>query len=98
MPEDILFTSDGDIDFSYNDIQYNESTCQHQRDILLARKGDYKLSPTVGVGIMDYVLDHTPDEMQREIRRQLFQDGMQVNKITYLNGILTIDAPYVSSS
>ncbi|HLZ86507.1 MAG TPA: hypothetical protein VKQ52_04690 [Puia sp.] len=96
MPQDIVFASDGDIDFSANDLQYGESTAQHQRDILLARKGDYKMSPTVGVGIMDYLLDHTPDEMQREIRQQLYQDGMDVNKITYSNGLLTIDAPYAS--
>ena len=96
MPEDILFTTDGDLDMSVNDLQYGESTDQHQRDILLARKGDYKMAPTVGVGLMDYLLDHTPDEMQREIRQQLYQDGMEVNQITFSNGLLTLDAPYAS--
>jgi hypothetical protein len=96
MPQDLLFTPNGDLDLGSNDLRYGESTDQHQRDILLARKGDYKMAPTVGVGVLDYLLDHTPDEMQRDIRQQFYQDGMTVNKITFLNGLLTLDAPYAS--
>lgn len=95
MPTDILDDTNGDIDFTNGDISYGESTKQHQRDILFARKGDYKSAPAVGVGIEDYVKDENPQDMLPEIRRQYTKDGQTVNKLQLsADGKLNINANY----
>ena len=78
---DIKCTGFGDIDLSTGDIIWADGTLEHQRDIMLARKGDYRTSPTVGVGAEDYLDDERPDDLYREIRTQLAQDGMTVIKV-----------------
>ena len=93
---DILFDTDGDLLFVAGDIAYGESTLQHQRDLLLARKGDYRNVPTVGVGIADYLNDDEVEDMQRAISREFGQDGMQVDKVFFDGStqVLTINASY----
>lgn len=54
---------------------------QHQWDILFAHKGEYRLTPTVGVGASDYLDDEGPDALRREIVKQYTQDGMNVVSI-----------------
>ena len=85
----------GDLVMVAGDIRHVESTRQHQNDILLARKGEYRLNPTGTVGIADYLEDETPEDLQREIRVQLGRDGQKVNKIMLTgNGAITISAGY----
>jgi hypothetical protein len=74
----------GDLVFSIaGDIGYVESTEQHQRDLIIARKGDYKCAPDYGAGAADFLKDENADDMQIEIRRQLTKDGQQVNVLKY---------------
>lgn len=98
MPTDILETADGDIDFSSGDIVYTESTQQHERDLLYARKGDYKAAPGVGVGVENYLKDERAADMLPEIRRQFTNDGMTVRSLKLTSngdkGTVTIDASY----
>jgi hypothetical protein len=85
---DLVMTAAGDI-------KHVESTRQHQNDILMARKGEYRLNPTGTVGIADYLDDENPDELQREIRVQLGRDGQKVNSLSITgDGNLTISASY----
>ena len=93
--KDILFNTNGDLDLSSGDLRYGEATQQHMRDILLARKGDYRLAPSATVGLFDYLDGEEPDLMYSEIRKRFAQDGLVVVKIS-ANDKLNIDAHYNS--
>jgi hypothetical protein len=91
---DFKQTEAGDLDFSSGDLQIIESSSQHQRDILSARKGEFKHAPAVGVNIDDYLNEERPQSLMREVRRQFSADGMRINSISFENGQLLIDAYY----
>lgn len=80
--KDIRQTEGMDMFLDINsDISWTESTVQHQRDILLTHEGEYRLAPTVGVGISDYLDDEGKEELSREINKQFTKDGMTVDSI-----------------
>jgi hypothetical protein len=94
---DIKSDETGDIDVLIGDIQYTESTEQHQRDILLAHKGHYKEVPAVGVGAINFLNDESPDDFLRIVRKEFTKDGMKVKKIAItVGGDLNINAAYTS--
>jgi len=93
---DILFTENGDLLFTNGDISYGESTRQHQRDILLARPGDYKHAPDATIGIAREINDDDADQMLASILAKFRKDGMTVKKLNYTNGVLDINATYGS--
>jgi hypothetical protein len=69
-------------------------TYQNQYFLLMAQKGEYKLSPTIGVGIGDMVLDEDILYWRTEIANQLRQDGQQVKRIHITDQKVEIDASY----
>lgn len=77
MANDINYSAD--LMFDNGDFVVSESTEQHIEDILLAKVGDYKQHPLIGVGIEDW--QHAPftglvrQNLQREIKLQLDSDG-----------------------
>lgn len=72
-------------------------TRQNQLMLLSAGKGDFKSAPLLGVGLVDYLNDEQADGLLREIRSQLKQIGMNVNKLGISSsGSLEIDADYES--
>ncbi len=85
---DELVTSNGDFILT-------ESTQQHQQDLLLCDKGDYKLNPTICVGAFSYLDDENIQDLVRAANIEFTRDGMQVNSILLAaNGILNINANY----
>jgi hypothetical protein len=95
MPNDYLLDySTGHLQLRNGDFVIGEATEQHQRRLLLAHKGEYKQHPLAGVGLADFIDEENPDEMIREIRVQLVQDGMTVNTIKVTPKGLGIDANY----
>jgi hypothetical protein len=90
---DLLLTGDA----SNYDISTGGSTQQPERDLLLARKGDYRLNPDIGVGLQDFLNDENPDALYRSIRSQLAQDGMVVDSVHITQNKLHIDAHYTNS-
>lgn len=95
---DIKHTDTGDIDLSNRDLQYANSDEQHQKDILLARKGYYKEHPEMGVGIEDYRNKTDPEELLRSIRQEFAADGMKVSKVAITaTGNIETDASYENS-
>lgn len=96
---DILETPDGELAIIGGDIAWTlEPDGQHIRDLLLARKGDYKAAPTVGVGIEDYLHDERVTELSREVRVELARDGARINKLTINQGKINVDANYSSGT
>jgi hypothetical protein len=93
MPIDVHYDGDGDLDLTGGDISFGESTAQHERDIIVAHKGDYRLSPGTGVGIIDF-LESSGENVVLAISQQLAADGMTVNSVQIVNGNYEIDANY----
>lgn len=95
---DIKHTEEGDLDLGTDDLRYVASDYQHQKDILLAHKGDYKEHPALGVGIEDYRNETDPEELLRSIRQEFAADGMKVSKVTIsTTGNIETDAYYENS-
>ena len=95
---DIKHTEQGDLDLSTGDLLYVSSDYQHQKDILLARKGYYKEHPEMGVGIEDYRNETDPEELLRSIRQEFAADGMKVSKVAITaTGNIETDASYENS-
>lgn len=91
---DIKQDNTGDIDLTNGCMQFADPTKQHQRDILLTRKGELKHAPLTGVGIDDYLNDDSPEALLREARKQFIRDGMKVEHISFNNGKLLVNAHY----
>ncbi len=88
---DIIRGSDGDYIIKNGMLVFGDSTSQHQEDILTATQGQYADSPTIGVGLVQYILDDDSQlGLETEIQKQFELDGMVVN--TNKNGV--IDANY----
>lgn len=67
---------------------------QNQAIILTMNKGDLKENPSVGVGLLDMVLEHNLMAIRNEIRQQLEMDGQKVNSINVTSKAVQIDANY----
>jgi len=93
---DVLLDSNGDILFINGDLQYGRSNQQHQRDILLARPGDFKTALPIGVGINDFLKDDDPNDMLSAIKQHFNKDGMTLQQLSYdtTNKQLIINATY----
>ena len=79
------------------DVGFGESTKQHERDILLSRKGDVRFSPSAGVGIVEYLMDENANELLNEVRRQSGKDGLKIRILkwpTFPNGQINYDGYY----
>ncbi|MCT3661040.1 hypothetical protein HZR00_00735 [Elizabethkingia anophelis] len=95
MPQDILFNPDYSLKIENGDFVIGESTYQHQRDLLFADKGEFKESPTIGVGSRRYLESEKPSELAREIRLEFIADRMDVNAINIDDNLeISIDAAY----
>lgn len=96
---DILLSAQGDLDSFKGDFIIGESDQQHVEDILSAGKGEYKQSPLIGVGVINYY--HGPlsgvkrEKMRRDILLQLESDGVSKPMVSVdVNGEITVNGKY----
>lgn len=94
---DFKQTDDGDIDLSSGDLELVEPTAQHQRDMLIAAQGWYRENPEIGVDSINFLMDSTPDEYLRSIRKQSEKDGFRVDNIYVKGGEIVIEGEYEKS-
>lgn len=88
---DILLSSTFDLVIKNGDFDFGDATNQNQNLIILASKGEFKQSPTVGVGIIDYILDDAnTDELEGVIQNEFEKDGLTIDKLK-VNKDYTID-------
>lgn len=83
----------GDLFARNGSMAFGEITPQNQAVLIGSYAGAFKLSPTIGVGIADMLLDNDPLFWRSEISNQLRADGQKVVKID-LNDPITIHANY----
>jgi|TARA_R110000823_G_scaffold309594_2_gene433958 hypothetical protein len=93
--QDFLRGEDGDILIRNGDFVIGESSLQHQEDILVAHKGEFKEYPEIGVGIDNELLNENPRQVLSQIRANFEYDGMRVKSLEVAaNGNIVIDADY----
>lgn len=80
MATDILIGTDGDLAYTGGDMIVGLSDEQHTEDVLISKKGEYKQSPAVGVGIINYFhatfSAKVREKLRRDIQLQVELDGM----------------------
>lgn len=79
---DYLEDLSGDLIIRDGDFALIESTAQHQKDLLVSEKGQYKAFPTVGVGIDGWLNDDVNlIELEKAVISEFENDGMRVGQI-----------------
>ena len=91
---DIELSDSYDLATPSGDFNVVESTAQHQRQLLLNNKGDFKQNPTICVGTVEYFDDEHLQELTRAISVEFTRDGMEVKSIKVNNGTIVSDAFY----
>jgi hypothetical protein len=99
MVKDYLTDVNGDLLIKDGDFVWDESSESHVEDILIANKGDYKLTPLIGVNIKNMV--NSPNslvirkKLERDISLQLQSDGAKSVVVDYTTtGEINITAQY----
>lgn len=90
----ILLDENGDLQTTTGTLVLGDITAQNKAQILLAHPAAFKLSPAVGVGIADMLLDNDALHWRTVIRKQLISDGMTVRNVKIVNDEILIDAQY----
>jgi len=84
-----------DIDLSTGDFALRESTPQHQKQLLLNNKGDFKENPTIGVAALSYIDDENFSGLMRAVNIEFSRDGMEVRELSLSEeGIINSNATY----
>ncbi len=92
---DIHLDENEDIYLSGGDFALAESTAQHQQQLLLNNKGDFKEHPTVCVGAFCYIEDENYRGLIRAVSVEFSRDGMEVRDVELLaDGTIRTDAVY----
>jgi len=87
--------ADEDLVIVFDDFTIVESTAQHQRQLIMNNKGDFKQNPTACVGALEYLDDENFRELIRAISIEFTKDGMDVVSVQLLpEGIINSDAYY----
>jgi len=69
----------GDLVIENGDFVKTESTEQHQKCLILACKGEYKEHPTIGVGLINYILtDGSKTAFKSAVTKEFERDGMKI--------------------
>lgn len=69
---------DDDLLIAAGDFTIVDGTQQHQEQLLLNTKGDFKENPTICVGAFNYLDDERFQGLLREISIEFSRDGMEV--------------------
>lgn len=92
---DLLLSNELDPIVVDGDWAFGSSDEQHIGLLLLSSLGDWRSSPTTGVGLSRYINSRTPGAMLPDIRTQIEADGGVVDTLTVSStGELSITARY----
>ena len=92
---DIGLDETEDLRIAAGDFLSQESTAQHQRQLILNNKGDFKQFPTICVGAFEYFDDENFQGLIRAISIEFARDGMDVKSVNLSpGGVINSDAFY----
>ena len=95
IPKDFILGDDMDLVIENGTFKTGDATKQNQKLLLATEKGEWKQSPTVGVGLSGFINNDNPGEMKAEIIKQFELDGMRVRDVEFDDkGNITVDAEY----
>ncbi len=96
---DIGLDDNEDLDIQNGDFTAVESTAQHQRQLILNNKGDFKQNPTVCVGAFEYFDDEHLQDLIRAVSIEFSRDGMDVQSVKISQqGVLQSEAYYPNTT
>jgi len=79
---DVALDENEDLEILNHDFQAVESTVQHQRQLVLNNKGDFKQNATLCVGVFNYLDDEHYLQLMRAISVEFSRDGMVVRSVS----------------
>ncbi|WP_199118707.1 hypothetical protein [Pedobacter sp. ASV28] len=89
------FIINDDLDIENGDLLIGYADEYHQRNILIAEKGEYKEYPELGVGIMNMLNSEDAAGMLLEAKRNFEYDLMRVKELRFTDdNRLKIEAEY----
>ena len=92
---DIGLDTNDELKILAGDFTPPESTAQHQRQLVLNNKGDFKQNPPIGVGAFDFLDDENFQALIRTISLEFTRDGMDVLSVQLSpDGTINSDAFY----
>ena len=92
---DVGLGSNEDLAIISGDFTVFDSTSQHQRQLILNNKGDFKQNPSICVGAFDFLDDENLQVLIRTVSLEFTKDGMDVISISLSpNGVINSDAFY----
>lgn len=99
MAKDLLEDNNGDLSILNGDLEVGFSDEQHQADLLVAFKGEYKQYPLMGIGIENYLASpisvYTRQKFEKETSLQLQADSATDISVDYAaDGSIKIAATY----
>lgn len=68
------------------DFVIGESTDQETAHLLIATLGEFRHSPYIGVGLINYVENELAEEILPEILRQFKVVGLNIEELNFLEG------------
>ena len=91
--KDLLLTDTGELEISNGDFVAGENYNQQQAMLLVAQEGEFKMTPTIGVGIGDLLLCEELLEYRHKIRDHFKRDNLKVKTLElYEIGKLKIES------
>ena len=91
--KDLLLTDTGELEISNGDFVAGENYNQQQAMLLVAQEGEFKMTPTIGVGIGDLLLSEELLEYRHKIRDHFKRDNLKVKNLElYEIGKLKIES------
>ena len=91
---DMLTDETRDIAIAGGDLKAGDSGEQHQALLMDTCKGEWKQSPTTGIGAVNYLENMNDGSLAREIQTQFTRDGMKVKNIRISDSIVEVEATY----
>lgn len=92
--KDLFLNSGHELEIVNGDFAVDVSDVQHQDMLLMTTKGEWKESPTLGVGALGFLKDEDAFGLLATVKAQFETDGMSVRNMEFLDGNLQIDAVY----
>lgn len=89
---DIAIDKNYDVSITAGDFGMTECLEQSQRLLLITTKGEWKIRPECGVGVVNWLETANDGRLQREIRTQMERDGMSVRSVQMIDNNIDIDA------
>lgn len=92
---DISLDTGFDVAITNGDFSLEESTAQHQQQLIVNNKGDFKQDPAMCVGAVNYFDDEHFYGLIRAVSIAFSRDGMDVKSIKLSqSGMINSDAFY----